>query len=803
MTSAVHADFTPFIDVQIGWGGVYHPAKLIPATVSINWMSEKSEDGTTVLTDADASMPRNAYITLSTAQDSIYSTATTVPIVIIPGVSTSAVVYFRTSFELEEMEIELISERGRTLASLNANNTGIGLGTSRALANSYPMEADDLLILTAGDVSLQRAGWLWKRQPVEGIAVCAIDESQFPSSWEGYDCVSCVIFADTYNSLDATQILALRQWVYSGGDVVFLSTSGYDLFKRVFPDYASDISIGAWERFDIPDTIGVDFENALYELSCIDDNNEYQEGLIKYKTIDYEASCIQGPPYPQEDQSTTKAMDSHFLEPQINACRSQRTGVQTGYHRLYTLGNSLNAIGWKSIIAYNKSEEISHNPTGDMIQGSYGLGSITLLGYQPEVLARGFEPDVAAAAWWYSLKDVTALQIFAHKRSRNEDQANEYNSWLGKPDSSRMQSRLASNTMLEYLCQGHQSPSVMLLIVAGALGLLILMVGPMDRFIFKRLGKQPMTWLSCPIWVICVCTLIYFVENYFYLGEQTVKRVVAIDILPNQTMCNAYGITAMRSNNRAAFKLEGVGRAQYVSPIAFEYIYYYYSNSSPIGFPATLFQSGGQTQVSGLSVPLGGVRWQADRGRIPRPAIDVIVTELPNNVYHVVFDIPDDAIISGVQLSYLNISDTRVTQDYMYWLKSIQGKHWNATEAREGISLNFDNRIHEDLPKQDPYRYQYEAHIPMLDGHRIDRALFKEVTHQFQSERMLSFIQNQQQNSFGLQDSDIDSQQKLQWVMVIARIEGLTSDVSVKGYKPEIETTTIVRWLVPVIQKSE
>jgi hypothetical protein len=124
----------------------------------------------------------------------------------------------------------------------------------------------------------------------------------------------------------------------------------------------------------------------------------------------------------------------------------------------------------------------------------------------------------------------------------------------------------ANNAIMEFLYQGIKPLSIwwVILLLAG----LAVLLGPVDYILLKRLGRLPLTWLTCTFWILLFTVGAYFGVQALRGGQLELRVVSVLDGIQNSDRAWAThycGLFAPRSDD---YRLGGLQRNQWWSGIA-------------------------------------------------------------------------------------------------------------------------------------------------------------------------------------------------------------------------------------------
>ena len=81
--------------------------------------------------------------------------------------------------------------------------------------------------------------------------------------------------------------------------------------------------------------------------------------------------------------------------------------------------------------------------------------------------------------------------------------------------------------------QVHKLPLHWLLLLLAAY---LVIIGPFDQYILKKLKRQMLTWITFPVYVIAFSGLIYFIGFYLRAGDLECNELSIVDVLPNSQL---------------------------------------------------------------------------------------------------------------------------------------------------------------------------------------------------------------------------------------------------------------------------
>ena len=88
--------------------------------------------------------------------------------------------------------------------------------------------------------------------------------------------------------------------------------------------------------------------------------------------------------------------------------------------------------------------------------------------------------------------------------------------------------------------QVHKLPVEWLLLL---LLVYLAVIGPLDQYWLKRIGRPMLTWITFPTYVVLFSLLIYFIGHKLRAGESEWNELHVVDILPNGERAELRGQT--------------------------------------------------------------------------------------------------------------------------------------------------------------------------------------------------------------------------------------------------------------------
>lgn len=592
VSAAALAAPEPYLLTEVGHRGAIRRGYYFPIRVTVQWTQTPGE-----VASGDASA---AVIEVLVRQDLLHNVRLRRDVTIQPGRATIATLYARSVVDVSELEIELRDRGGRLLASAKPQSGGA--------AGWWTIEGNEAIVLAAGRSSMPRSGWAFGNplaSPIKTVEVAAAD---LPREWPGYDAVSLVVLGDLGpERLDASQVAALLDWVGRGGHLAILATAQLDTVLTTLGDRLP-LAIGEYADSEFNPSVGAALRGAVAIAM------EMREKPL--------------PPSPQPalrpgmNLTTTRPME--WYAPRLDDLNRSLEDLRGRflYRRSIEALPGAREAGWAVRWAHEAFDPLQVDRTwgrsqaGDIARGPWGLGTITLLGIDPASLAGSASGEARGVGWWHCLVHIPEIHAALVPRRVPDSQYS-----YSRADS--LESILASraiNTILDDLSAGFGMTQGLFAAIAVALLLLVVLIGPADYFMLRRLKREPFTWITTPALIALACAAIYFAQDAVSYGTARVKRLSIIDAWSGAGQGVATSFTAIASNRGGRYMLEGLGREVFASPACWRPpTWFYRQTQAPAStIPVDVTPAG--ARVRSIHIPLENVRWMEERGPIPVPA---------------------------------------------------------------------------------------------------------------------------------------------------------------------------------------
>lgn len=582
----------PFLVTEVGHAGAIRRGYYFPIRVTVQWTQSPGE-----VVSGEAGP---AVIEVLVRQDLLHNVRLSRDVTIQPGRPTITTLYARSVVDVSEMEIELRDRGGRLLASAKPQSSGA--------AGWWTIESDQAIVLAAGRSSMPRSGWAFGNPLASPIKTVEVAPADLPREWPGYDAVTLVVLGDLEpERLDASQLSALLDWVARGGHLAILAASQLDALVTIFGD-ERPLVLGEYTDSEFSPSVGAALRSAVALAMELREQPAPPSGRLALR--------------PGVNLTTTRPME--WYAPRLEALNRSLEDLRGRflYRRSIELSPSAREAGWAVRWAHEAFDpaQVDHawggSLSGDIARGPWGLGTITVLGIDPASLAGGASGEARGVGWWHCLLHVPEIHAALVPRRVAESQY-----WYSRADS--LETILASraiNSILDDLSAGYSTSQGLFAAIAVALLLLVLLIGPVDYFVLRRLRREPLTWITTPALIAMACAAIYLSQDAVSYGTARVKRLSVIDAWSGATRGEATSFTAIASNRGGRYALDGLGRDVFASPACWRPPTWYYWDTRPSAYTVPVVHTPSGARVRSIHIPLESARWMEERGPMLIPA---------------------------------------------------------------------------------------------------------------------------------------------------------------------------------------
>lgn len=188
--------------------------------------------------------------------------------------------------------------------------------------------------------------------------------------------------------------------------------------------------------------------------------------------------------------------------------------------RLVSLTASGEADGWRTVLR-------AGSPTGQsggiIAAGPVGLGVLCVVGADPESLCAGDSGERVGAAW----RSIVEPLFPPRTRWGGDD----YYYWLTGSLTSEIE-RSSLRAALDSVLDVRVPEWTAVLLITGTMGLLALLLGPVDALVLKRLALRHRSWLTALGWIGLACAGAGLAPSLMRSEPTRVARIIALDTLP-------------------------------------------------------------------------------------------------------------------------------------------------------------------------------------------------------------------------------------------------------------------------------
>ena len=250
--------------------------------------------------------------------------------------------------------------------------------------------------------------------------------------------------------------------------------------------------------------------------------------------------------------------------------------------------------------------EVADDGTPLRVIGNVGFGRLAICGYDPSQLPT-FTNQQADPFWFSQFEPL----LGSERLTPSEVKQNYAYGPYGYYNYASTLSGSGTNNILAYLQDIPQLGSFNIWWIALVLGLMALILGPVDYLILKRLNRLPYTWLTFAAVIALTTSGAYYGVQYIRAGDTELRRVSIIDHIDNtdETWMTAFtGIYASRNGN---YPLEGIEAGGWWSGAAPATGYY---SGGGVRFAIHCAQQGGNLPVK-LPINIWQMRMLLEEGR--------------------------------------------------------------------------------------------------------------------------------------------------------------------------------------------
>ncbi|MFN7139221.1 MAG: hypothetical protein ACK4UN_07780 [Limisphaerales bacterium] len=183
------------------------------------------------------------------------------------------------------------------------------------------------------------------------------------------------------------------------------------------------------------------------------------------------------------------------------------------------------------------------------IQAPFSRGKVTMLTFSPE--RQPFNQWKNRSWLWAMLSDVPV---------KFYESSDHYYPWGWSPDG-----------IFAAMIESDQVRKLPLLGLVGLLIVYLVVIGPVDQLVLRRMKKQMLTWITFPCYVLLFSALIYFIGFKLRAGESEYSELHVVDVYPNNNNAILRGRTyiSIYSPANIRYPLES---EQFIASLRGEYL---------------------------------------------------------------------------------------------------------------------------------------------------------------------------------------------------------------------------------------
>ncbi len=480
---------------EFGYAGMLSPERFCPMRV---WVDSGDEAIT-------------GTIVIEYAQDSTQTARVMMPFSTTPNKVTPFEINVCLPQSSDSLKVLLLSERGRVLQALEytsfANSSQLQLPIRRSSSG---------LILSVGRTTLRQANEVWSRRfysdfntwgnasnatvldqkaqrAFSNVIFEASLASQLPITWAGYDGVMTLVIRDTQaRKMDPRALDAMKRWVRSGGVLVVELSAAGKQWRTLIPEIQEG------------DLIKVAPESAVLQASAEVTDVMDQAYAYVVQIQNEEIAKLQG-----EESLEDEEVDPVDDPPEIEKASATR-------QRLMRLTAAGIERGWSLSMLQSDDQ-------GALAQGPVGMGWVIVLGFEPAELAKNVTSSATAAGWELVLSEVVEDSFVEQSNLSWLD-------WEYPGSGGSTLNRIAVARGLDHLANSLTLGNGMFLMIAGAVFVLGMLVGPVDFFALKKLKALRWSWFSAICWALLASALAYLAPGLIRTDPSHEDTISMVDV---------------------------------------------------------------------------------------------------------------------------------------------------------------------------------------------------------------------------------------------------------------------------------
>jgi hypothetical protein len=494
------------VDCFFGWGGCYRPMEWTPLEINIASQLDEPFDGT---------------LRVAVAQDEMNSLHVIHGFAVTPDMPMSFPLTTKIAFGADICRLRITNEQGRTYWTGERN-----LYDFRSNQGALdPINKNDLLIGLVGDRSFGLPA-LAQNTLCQGPKVYGESKGKVyvkyklarlvPWDWTGYVSLDVlVLYNQDLAEFRPDQLRGIAHWVSNGGRLLLVLGSH---------PFETNNALAEFLPFEI---------------------DQPQEVTVSQMSL--------------RDLQLTPA------DPVALNCQFPRAKTPLGVHTLGVV--DANSALFSLALA--------------------GFGRVGVLAFDPATLPTAQrERRVTAGFWTECISKLMATSSLQQGRSNRTWQdvprtiqltgteaGEDLPSRSNRRSYSRNQHELPSsqrttNKVLEHLYGIAEMRPLSVWWIILLLGVLALLLGPVDYLILKRLDKLPWTWVTCAFWIVLFTLGAYYGVQFLRAGKMQYRTVTVTDAVARSPFAWQTTYSGLFAPRSASYTFEGPVRPQWWSGIS-------------------------------------------------------------------------------------------------------------------------------------------------------------------------------------------------------------------------------------------
>lgn len=505
------------VDVEFGWGGM-----LVAERWSPLWITLTPPPGASTTSGGAVA----GLLTITYAQDASQQTQIVQEVTSTPGRSTTLCVPVCLPAFASKISIEFMPFGGPLKPTLiDFDRMGDDADPFHQKFRQLNTSEEPAIAVVGSTYNIPEsamAQWMGAQPQATwnaGARIMNVRKERLPTMPSAYDALGVLIVeGGLADQLDPRALASVRHWVAAGGRLVIVANQPGEGWRQWFgpQDEALPIRVdGATDETLPPDVIGVLGRRA-----------KTLEPWLRKPASTADVINPDGTVQPSEVITVPEAS----LETGNEAVESV-VAILKSSQRCMTLTNAGTQGGWT--LRWLKQAEAGESARGLIAEGPVGLGLVTVVGVLPSRMTEVVNTASLSAAWEDVLKfanqDRRAVPLTGAGTSYSM-----YYGWDGSGGSAveceSIRSALEASAVVSSL------PAAVILTLLGAMGALVLFIGPVDYIMLGRVrratgGLRHKSHLTAALWIGVASTAAYFGPQFVRSGKTLVTRVSAIDVV--------------------------------------------------------------------------------------------------------------------------------------------------------------------------------------------------------------------------------------------------------------------------------